>query len=242
MWPSGDWSYPDPLSQPGAAPDAAPFHVCRFNEAWLAVIVGSLERLKVAEFWEGDTAAVAETLQQIDECLNQLATEYTPPTMTLPVGMISPYSGPTAPEGWLICDGSAVSRAAYPDLFTVCGTTYGAGDGTTTFNLPDLRTRAPIGASDTTGGGAIIERGVMVGSAFSTLSVANLPAHSHNLDASTGRDLYVYSGSGSGRYGISEGSGLNTVATRLTTEATGSGTQFSLMQPSIGLNFIIYAG
>ena len=57
------------------------------------------------------------------------------------VGMISLYVGPTVPNGWLLCDGTAVSRDTYSDLFAVIGTVYGAGDGSTTFNLPDLRDR-----------------------------------------------------------------------------------------------------
>lgn len=53
----------------------------------------------------------------------------------------------TAPTGWLICDGSAVSRTTYADLFAVIGTTYGAGDSSTTFNLPDFQGRVPAGKS-----------------------------------------------------------------------------------------------
>lgn len=237
MWPSGDWSYPDPLQQPGAAPDAAPFHVCRFNEAWLAVIVGSLERLKVAEFWDGDSETIAETLQQIDECLNQLATEYNPPTMTLPVGMISPYSGPTAPEGWLICDGSAVSRAAYPDLFAVCGTTYGAGDGTTTFNLPDLAGRVPSGAPEVaTGTGTSQSLGTKFGYASYTLAPDQIPPHSHSYSRANtttpGGPI-----TGSGRYVTS----VSTVETGVYGGSGGATTPHSVVQPSLAVNFIIRA-
>lgn len=53
-------------------------------------------------------------------------------------GMVSPYGGSVAPDGWLICDGSAVSRTTYSALFAVIGTTYGAGDGSTTFNIPNI--------------------------------------------------------------------------------------------------------
>lgn len=69
-----------------------------------------------------------------------------------PVGSISMYAGSTAPSGWLICDGSAVSRTDYADLFSVIGTTYGTGNGSTTFNLPNLKGRVPVGidSSDTT--------------------------------------------------------------------------------------------
>ena len=55
----------------------------------------------------------------------------------------------TAPTGYLLCNGTAVSRTTYSDLFTVVGTTFGVGDGSTTFNLPDYRDRMPIGAGTT---------------------------------------------------------------------------------------------
>lgn len=65
-----------------------------------------------------------------------------------PVGSIVAYSAPTAPEGWLICDGSEISRTTYADLFAVIGTTYGVGDGNTSFNLPNykpvLNVNAPV--------------------------------------------------------------------------------------------------
>lgn len=62
-----------------------------------------------------------------------------------PTGGVMPFTGSTPPPGWLIADGSEVSRTQYPDLFAVIGTTYGAGNGTTTFNLPDLRGRVIAG-------------------------------------------------------------------------------------------------
>ena len=57
----------------------------------------------------------------------------------LPIGGVFPFAGTTAPTGYLLCDGSAISRTTYSDLFTEIGTTYGAGDGSTTFNVPDTR-------------------------------------------------------------------------------------------------------
>ena len=62
-------------------------------------------------------------------------------------GMVSPYAGSVAPAGWLICDGSAISRTTYSALFAVIGTTYGAGDGSTTFNLPDFTNRVIQGGT-----------------------------------------------------------------------------------------------
>lgn len=56
-----------------------------------------------------------------------------------PIGTINAYGGTTAPEGWLLCQGQALSRTDYADLFSVIGTNFGSGDGSTTFNIPDLR-------------------------------------------------------------------------------------------------------
>lgn len=63
----------------------------------------------------------------------------------LPPGVTLPYGGSSAPSGFLLCDGSAVSRTTYAALFAILSTTYGVGDGSTTFNLPDLRQRFPMG-------------------------------------------------------------------------------------------------
>ena len=63
----------------------------------------------------------------------------------IPSGVITPYAGSSAPIGYLMADGADVSRTTYANLFTVIGTTYGSGDGSTTFNLPDLRQKFPLG-------------------------------------------------------------------------------------------------
>lgn len=65
----------------------------------------------------------------------------------LPVGTIQMFAGNTIPAGWLLCDGSAVSRTNYAKLFAAIGTTYGAGDGSTTFALPNLIDRVVQGAA-----------------------------------------------------------------------------------------------
>ena len=74
--------------------------------------------------------------------------------LALPSGIINPFAGITAPDGWLLCYGQAISRTVYSDLFIALSTTYGAGDGSTTFALPDLRGRA-IAGMDNMGGTAI---------------------------------------------------------------------------------------
>lgn len=69
----------------------------------------------------------------------------------LPIGAITEFAGSTAPSGYLLCDGSAISRNDYENLYNVIGVTYGAGDGSTTFNLPNLKGKVPVGldSSDT---------------------------------------------------------------------------------------------
>ena len=66
------------------------------------------------------------------------------------VGTIKPWGKATAPDGYLLCDGAAVSRTTFADLFAVVGTTYGVGDNSTTFNVPDLQGKFPQGKSGTT--------------------------------------------------------------------------------------------
>lgn len=102
------------------------------------------------------------------------------------VGGIQMYAGAAAPTGWLLCQGQAVSRTTYAALFAVCGTTFGAGDGSTTFNIPDMRGRSPIGVG--TGAGLTARTlGQLVGTETHTLtgnqsgtSVHNHTQNSHN--------------------------------------------------------------
>jgi microcystin-dependent protein len=83
--------------------------------------------------------------------LSTVANVAVPP---IPVGVIQAYAGVNAPYGWLLCDGSAISRTTYPDLYSALGTAYGAGNGSTTFNIPDMRGRVPMGAGAGAGQGA----------------------------------------------------------------------------------------
>lgn len=109
-------------------------------------------------------------------------------------GMLMPYAGSSAPTGWLLCYGQAISRTTYSDLYAVVGTTYGAGDGATTFNLPDLRGRVVAGKDDM--GGVSANRltnqtggldgdglGNTGGSETHVLTTAQLPADNIYLDS-----------------------------------------------------------
>jgi microcystin-dependent protein len=70
------------------------------------------------------------------------------PGMLVPIGAILAWPGATAPTGWVLCDGSAISRTTYATLFAAISTSFGSGDGSTTFNVPDLRGRVMVGKDD----------------------------------------------------------------------------------------------
>jgi microcystin-dependent protein len=93
----------------------------------------------------GDIIIIKPTTQWADLLAELLEVSHKDNGELKPTGLVSPYAGSSAPSGWLICDGSAVSRTTYADLYTVTGDTYGDGNGTTTFNLPDLRSRSVVG-------------------------------------------------------------------------------------------------
>jgi microcystin-dependent protein len=114
--------------------------------------------------------------------------------VSAPAGTINSFAGTTAPSGWLLCAGQTVSRSTYANLFAVVGTTYGAGDGSTTFALPDLRGRTVAGKDDmggstasrlTAGGSGITGTtlGANGGTETHTLTTAQMPSHTHTQDS-----------------------------------------------------------
>jgi microcystin-dependent protein len=114
----------------------------------------------------------------------------------LPVGVILPYGGSTAPAAWLLCDGSAKSRTTYASLFAAIGTSYGVGDGSTTFNVPDLRGRVPAGKDNMGGTGLGLLTSITMtpdgstlgatgGAQTETLSLSQLPTGITSANAGT---------------------------------------------------------
>ena len=97
----------------------------------------------------------------------------------MPVGCVIPFAGAAAPTGWLLCQGQAISRTTYAQLFSVIGTTYGSGDGKTTFNLPDMRGRVAVGSD--------ANLGQKVGAKSVSLTEAQNGRHSHMLPMDYGR-------------------------------------------------------
>jgi len=152
---------------------------------------------------------------------------------TLPIGFVGEWGGSTAPEGWLICDGSAVSRTIYSALFAAIGTTYGTGNGSTTFNLPDYRGRVGVGKSSDTEFDTLGETG---GEKTHTLTTQEIPSHSHNIKW----DNEGTSSPGSGA-GVLVKAPTETTSYQYSTASTGGGQPHNILQPYLVTNYIIKA-
>lgn len=153
-----------------------------------------------------------------------------------PPGTIVAYAGATAPEGWLLCAGQAVSRTVYARLFATIGTAYGAGDGATTFTLPDLRGRFPLGRDNMSGISAnrvtatqADNLGQGAGAESHTLTIAEMPSHAHAFGSG---------GTGPGVFGETA-SGRNSSTGEFTTRFAGGGDSHNNMPPYQTVNYII---
>ena len=168
-------------------------------------------------------------------------------------GVIQMFAGSTPPAGWLLCDGSAVSRTEYATLYAAIGDTWGAGDGSTTFNLPDLRGRAPIGAG---AGSGLTARtlGGTVGVESVTLNAAQsgLRAHTHSIQSvletsgvTIASSRAATTTSGGYTYGMRK-TNNNIAGVTATGAVTGGAADATSahdnMQPSAVVNFIIHTG
>lgn len=150
-------------------------------------------------------------------------------TNVTPTGSVLQFAGSSAPDDWLLCNGALVSRTTYADLFNAIGTAYGAGDGSTTFKLPDFRGRIPVGAGQ---GSGLTNRVVATtgGAETHTLDVDEMPAHSHNISVagtatSNTRTRIAFTN--------------RTEATDIATAQEGSGDPHNNMQPFLVVNYII---
>lgn len=165
-------------------------------------------------------------------------------------GLIIPWGDSTIPSGFLSCDGSAVSRTTYADLFAVIGTNYGSGDGSTTFNIPDLTDRTAVGKSpnksqfSTGGANSVTSSGNCTGSLGNTaLGIPTIASHNHpgSVTRATGtQNSRPGSGSAflnlnSGNTGNKGGSGAHAHPASLTF----TGGDDSVLQPYTTFNYII---
>jgi microcystin-dependent protein len=162
-------------------------------------------------------------------------------SFAIPPGVVLQYAGLSAPDGWLLCDGSAISRTVYAGLFAAIDTAWGIGDGSTTFNLPDLRGR--VWAGNDNMGGSSADRvtdasadsiGGNMGTETHTLTETEMPSHHHTsnkvLDGSplgsTDNNYDVICESGASRSDVQ-------------TSSVGGGNAHNNMQPTIFGLYII---
>jgi microcystin-dependent protein len=174
---------------------------------------------------------------------------------SFPAGTVLPFAGSTAPDSWVLCYGQAISRTTYAHLFAVLSTTYGVGDGSTTFNLPDLRGRVAAGvdnmggstASRITNGGAGIvgtTLGATGGVETHTLTTAQLAGHSHiqQVDGTAGAGYAATAQHKGDTSGAAQGGTTNSTAnnsTTVSTQSSGSGSAHQNTQPTMMLNYIM---
>ncbi|MGN7962191.1 phage tail protein [Brucella sp. 22210] len=175
-----------------------------------------------------------------------------------PIGAVTMFAGPNAPSGWMLCAGQAISRTDFAACFAVLGTRYGAGDNSTTFNLPDLRGTIGVGldnmggtpANRVTSSGSGIN-GIILGSRGGAqnhvLSVDQLPPHTHPVSdpghshaggANTSTPGVNYPGTGPNPF-FAGNMQTSTSYTGITVQQTGSGQSHNNMPPVIILNYII---
>ena len=170
-------------------------------------------------------------------------------------GMVMPYAGTSAPTGFLLCGGQAVSRTTYSDLFSVIGTTYGVGDGSSTFNLPDLQGRVVAGKDDMSGSSAnrltdAVTGGLngdtlgdTGGTESHTLTSAQSGLPQHNHSATTNLTIAGSSGGSTGILTDSSRSTSSSTSFSSTSIGNAGPTDASAahnnVQPTIILNYII---
>lgn len=164
------------------------------------------------------------------------------------VGTIMEYAGIFPPDGWVVCDGRALSRTVYEELFDAIGTTYGNGDGSTTFNIPDMRGRVGVGTNSTytlgSNGGTTNHDhtyGFQFGAYYSDISL-ELNSHSGVIDYRTGNPIVGVSIGNFTDYVNSSNTTSSVSRSMAHYKSEGYTSTGSNMQPYLAVNVIIYTG
>jgi len=163
------------------------------------------------------------------------------PELLVPVGVVLAYGSSNAPHGWLNCLGQEVLRADYPSLFAVIGTTYGAGDGSTTFNLPNLAGRVAVGQGSGLG---LTPRsmGATGGVETHALNTSEMPSHSHTSNAVGGTIGLITADGAYTAINVDSSAvepNVYSAPAALSINNAGEGAAHNNVQPFVVLNYII---
>jgi microcystin-dependent protein len=181
----------------------------------------------------------------------------------IPIGGLLCYVGAAAPNASFVLPfGQAISRTTYATLFALVSTTFGVGDGSTTFNVPDLRGRVPAGKDDMGGsaasriGSVATDSGTITGATLGStggssthgLTQAEMPSHTHTINITDPGHSHTFATGGNTGNTMPSGAGpqTNTLSTAsattgisATATSTGSGSALALLQPTIIVNYIL---
>jgi microcystin-dependent protein len=255
---------PLPLALSGVVDE----RIIRVDSALIYLVAGALTEL--TDSWQFEQTG-SLTVEATRDHLSDMLYEFLWGEKVTPIGMVMARASANVPSGWLLCDGSAVSRSTYSRLFAEIGTVWGAGNGTTTFNLPDMRDRSIMG----TGGSTVANVGDAAGQSAVSLTISQMPAHDHDYAqvahthnitdpghvhserAGNGANAFVTVGGGTAVAVNTLNTGgttpitTNTAATGITVSNASAGITFHSqggnaphlnVHPVRGMPFFIYAG
>ena len=183
----------------------------------------------------GSSAASADRLNNLETGVQEALAAA---AAAIPVGTMLPWAASAAPDGWQLCIGTAISRETYAALFALIGTTFGSGDGSTTFNLPNMRGRFPLGKAVSGTGSALGETGGIIDHEH-TVSGQSAPVTGSGSTGPATATTTIYDGAGGARTPASSGHGHAVSVSGAA--AVGARNTDGKNPPYLALNWIIKA-
>lgn len=234
----------DGIPLPSALSGEISERLIRLDRSLVFLVTGVLAEL--TDEWQFEQTGTL-TVEDAREALNDMLWCFMKGCEVTPIGTISMFGALTPPDKWLVCDGQEINRADYPELFAAIGETWGDGDGSLTFNLPDFGDFSPMGL-----GGIVNTVGGSYGEQWHTLTTDEMPLHGHGVtdNGHTHNAKWATSGapgSGAGTWQNSAGysnsaSQIQTATTGITIQSAGNSAQHNNVHPVKGVPFIIFAG
>lgn len=219
---------------PAGQIDSEPSLNIKVNQAWFSHLIGVLAALDQPDAWQGTSTAIEDARAEIRKLIANAETETV--SMSLPIGLVIPSAALVAavPDWLLLCDGATHNRVDYPDLYDVLESAFVLDADT--FNVPDLNERIPLGATSSIGS--------IGGEEEHTLTIAEMPAHNHDLYPTTSPILITATLQGLpvDQIGRINGDATGIYLTRAhQTGSRGGGAVHNNMQPYQRLRYFIVA-